>query len=195
MPPKKKTGDDGAEAGGDGKFRWTAENERTLLLLAMNRGTLSKDDYHKMVGAFPGPGTFPLPTPQSVLSAILTYDSLAGTNWDAIRQRFIKMRKEQRALCEQLDWPLPCDTEKTPTKTPGKSPKKRAAVKGEDGTGGDAEVAGEMESPTKKPRARKPKKEVVKKEVEEDDGLGGELYRELNGDDGVVKDELLEEGV
>ena len=101
------------------------------------------------------------------------------------------MRKEQRALCEQLDWPLPCDAEKTPTKTPGKSPKKRE--KGEDG--GDAEVAGEIESPTKKPRARKPKKEVVKKEVEEDDGLGGELYRELNGDDGVVKEELLEEDV
>ncbi|KAI4653158.1 uncharacterized protein J4E79_008671 [Alternaria viburni] len=170
MPPKKKTGDDGAEAGGDGKFRWTAENERTLLLLAMNRGTLTKDDYHKMVGAFPGP---------------------AGTNWDAIRQRFIKMRKEQRALCEKLDWPLPGDAEKTPTKTPGKSSKKRE--KGEEG--GDAEVAGEMESPTKKPRARKPKKEVVKKEVEEDDGLGGELYRELNGGDGVVKEELLEEGV
>ncbi|KAI4613297.1 uncharacterized protein J4E87_009944 [Alternaria ethzedia] len=168
MPPKKKTGDDGAETGGDGKFRWTAENERTLLLLAMNRGTLTKDDYHKMVGAFPGP---------------------AGTNWDAIRQRFIKMRKEQRALCEQLDWPLPCDTEKTPTKTPGKSPKKRE--KGEDGAGGDAEVAGEMESPAKKPRVRKPKKEVVKKEVEEDGGLGDELYRELNGDDGVVKEELL----
>ena len=160
----------------------------------MNRGTLTKDDYHKMVCAFPGPGTFPLPTPQSVLSAILTYDSLAGTNWDAIRQRFIKMRKEQRALCEQLDWPLPCDTEKTPTKTPGKSPKKRAAggaEKGEDGTGGDAEVVGETQSPTKKPRARKPKKEVFKKEVEEDDGLGGELYRELNGGDGVVKEELL----
>jgi len=104
------------------------------------------------------------------------------------------MRKEQRALCEQLDWPLPCDTEKTPTKTPGKSPKKRAAggaEKGEDGTGGDAEVVGETQSPTKKPRARKPKKEVVKKEVEEDDGLGGELYRELNGDGGFVKEELL----
>ena len=28
----------------------------------MNRGTLTKDDYHKMVGAFPGPGTFPLHT-------------------------------------------------------------------------------------------------------------------------------------
>ena len=101
------------------------------------------------------------------------------------------MRKEQRALCEQLNWPLPCDAEKTPSKTPGKSPKKRE--KGEDG--GDGEVAGEMESPTKKPRAKKGKKEVVKKEVEEDSGLGGELYRELNGDDGVVKDELLEEGV
>ncbi|KAI4640615.1 hypothetical protein J4E93_008205 [Alternaria ventricosa] len=177
MPPKKKTGDDGAEAGGDGKFRWTAENERTLLLLAMNRGTLTKDDYHKMVGAFPGP----------------------GTNWDAIRQRFIKMRKEQRALCEQLDWPLPCDAEKTPSKTPGKSPKKRgAADKGEeggDGAGGDAGVAGEMESPAKKPRARKPKKEVVQKEVQEDDGLGGELFRELNGDDGFVKEELVEEDV
>ncbi|KAI4915387.1 uncharacterized protein J4E92_009341 [Alternaria infectoria] len=174
MPPKKKTGDDGADTGGDGKFRWTAENERTLLLLAMNRGTLTKDDYHKMVGAFPGP---------------------AGTNWDAIRQRFIKMRKEQRALCEQLGWPLPCDAEKTPTKTPGKSPKKREKGGAEKGEDGAAEVAGEMESPAKKPRARKGKKEVVKKEVEEDGGLGDELYRELNGDDGGVKEEVVEEGV
>ena len=104
------------------------------------------------------------------------------------------MRKEQRALCEQLGWPLPCDAEKTPTKTPGNSPKKRAtaAEKNEDGAGGDAGVTGEMESPTKKPRARKGKKEVVKKEVEDDGGLGGELYRELNGGDGVVKEELLE---
>ncbi|KAH6848477.1 hypothetical protein BKA58DRAFT_473942 [Alternaria rosae] len=151
MPPKKKVTEDGADIGGDGKFCWTPENERTLLLLAMNRGTLTKDDYYKMVGAFPGP---------------------AGTNWDAIRQRFIKMRKEQRALCEQLDWPLPSGAEKTPRKTPNKSPKKRGAggEKGEEG--GDAEVAGEMESPTKKPRARKPKEEFVKKEVEEDDGLG-----------------------
>ena len=104
------------------------------------------------------------------------------------------MRKEQRALCEQLGWPLPGDAEKTPTKTPGKSPKKRgAADKGEEG--GDAEIVGEMESPAKKPRARKPNKEVVKKEVVEDDGLGGELYRELNGDDGVVKEEVVEEDV
>lgn len=74
---------------------------------------------------------------------------------------------------------------KTPIKAASKTTtqKKRAAVaeKSEEG----AEV--ETESPTKKPRARKPKKEVVKKEVEDDDGLSGEI------EDGGVKKELVEE--
>ena len=73
---------------------------------------------------------------------------------------------------------------KTPKTT---TPKKRvaAADKGEDG----AEV--ETETPTKKPKARKGKKEVVKKEVEDDDMLGGEM--EVEG--GGVKEELVEEDV
>ena len=83
---------------------------------------------------------------------------------------------------------------KTPTKAASKTgtPKKRAAGGGEKGEelgGGGGGAEGETESPAKKPRARKPKKEVVKNEVEEDDGLGGEMEVE----DGRVKEELLGE--
>jgi hypothetical protein len=96
------------------------------------------------------------------------------------------MRKEQRTRCEELGWPLPDGTAGTPTKTPTKSPKKRGAGvdKGEEGE----EV--ETESPTKKPRARKAKKEVVKKEVDEDDAIGG-----AEVEDEGVKDELIDEDV
>ncbi|RYN17236.1 hypothetical protein AA0115_g11922 [Alternaria tenuissima] len=74
MPPKKKIADEGAKAGGDGKFSWTADNERT-------------------------------------------------------------------------------------------SPKKRTVATEKSDEGGDAKA----ESPTKKPRARKPKKETAKKEIKVED--------------------------
>ncbi|KAH6843580.1 hypothetical protein CC77DRAFT_900376, partial [Alternaria alternata] len=110
-------------------FSWTADHERKLLLLTMGR-TITTDDYHKLVDALP-----------------------PGTNWNAIRQRFVKMRKEQRACMEELGWTLPDGATETPTKTPTKSPKKRTAAAEKSDEGGDAEA----ESPTKKPRARKPK--------------------------------------
>ncbi|CAN9385007.1 unnamed protein product [Alternaria alternata] len=150
MPPKKKIADEGAEAGGDGKFSWTADNERTLLLLTMGR-TITSDDHHKLVEALP-----------------------PGTNWNAIRQRFGKMRKEQRARMEELGWTLPDGATETPTKTPTKSPKKRTVATEKSDEGGDAEA----ESPTKKPRARKPK-ETAKKEIKvEDMADGGEMEDE-----------------
>ncbi|KAI4918657.1 hypothetical protein J4E90_003044 [Alternaria incomplexa] len=166
MPPKKKTGEDGADTAGDGAFRWTPENELTLLLLTMGRAP-TKDDYVKLVDALP-----------------------PGTNWNAIRQRFGKLRKDQQKRFEELGWDMPDGSAAAKTPKTG-TPKKRAAAadKGEDGGGEDGET------PTKKPRARKGKKEVVKKEVEDDGGLGGELYRELNGGDGFVKEETLEEDV
>ncbi|KAB2100556.1 hypothetical protein AG0111_0g11262 [Alternaria gaisen] len=151
MPPKKKIADEGAEAGGDGKFSWTTDNERTLLLLTMGR-TITSDDHHKLVEALP-----------------------PGTNWNAIRQRFGKMRKEQRARMEELGWTLPDGATETPTKTPTKSPKKRTVATEKSDEGGDAEA----ESPTKKPRARKPKKETAKKEIKvEDMADGGEMEDE-----------------
>ncbi|KAI4678923.1 uncharacterized protein J4E88_006211 [Alternaria novae-zelandiae] len=160
MPPKKKVDGDGADTGGDGAFRWTPENELTLLLLTMGRAP-TKDDYIKLVDALP-----------------------PGTNWNAIRQRFSKLRKDQQKRFEELGWDMPdgVAAAKTPKTT---TPKKRAAGGAEKGEelGGDE---GETETPTKKPRARNGKKEVVKKEVEADDMLG---------DDAAVKEELLGEDV
>lgn len=110
----------------------------------------------------------------------------AGTNWNAIRQRFSKLRKDQAKRFEELGWELPDGAaSKTSTKTPAKTtPKKRAG-----GGGGEEGVEVETESPTKKPRARKPKKGVVK-EVEED-GMADDGEME----DGYVKEELIEDDV
>lgn len=86
---------------------------------------------------------------------------------------------------EELGWPLPDGAAKTPSKAAAKSPKKRAPATDNAEEGGDVE----MESPTKKPHARKPKKDAVKKEVDDEDMAGG-----VDGDDGV-KEALLDEGV
>jgi hypothetical protein len=95
------------------------------------------------------------------------------------------LRKDQAKRFEELGWEVPdAAASKTPTKTPAKiTPKKRAG-------GGEEAGDAETESPTKKPRARKPKKEVVKKEVDEDDAIGGAEV----ADEGV-KDELIDEDV
>ena len=85
---------------------------------------------------------------------------------------------------EELGWTLPDGATETPTKTPTKTPKKRtvAAVKSDDV--GDAEA----ESPTKKPRARKSQKEIVKKETEEMP-FNGEV------EDAGAKEEVIENDV
>ena len=90
---------------------------------------------------------------------------IAGANYNGVRQRISKFRKEQRARMEELGWTLPDGATETPTKTPTKSPKKRTAAAEKSDEGGDAEV----ESPTKKPRARKPKKETARKEIKVED--------------------------
>ncbi|KAG9195877.1 hypothetical protein G6011_00998 [Alternaria panax] len=157
MPPKKVAGDS-ADAGG--KFSWTAENDRTLLVLTMGRA-LTTEDFHK-----------------------LAKDALPpGTNWNAVRQRVSKMRVEQRKRFEDLGWAMPESAAKTPTKTPKGTPKKRAAATDKNDEGGDAET----ESPTKKPRARRPKKETVKKEIEDEGMAGGDMK-----DEGVKEKEFVE---
>jgi hypothetical protein len=104
-----------------------------------------------------------------------TNPSSAGTNWNAIRQGFGKMRKEQRARMEEFGWTLPDGATETPIKTPTKSPKKRTVATEKSDEGGDAEV----ESPTKKPRSRKHKKETAKKEIKvEDMADGGDMEDE-----------------
>jgi len=124
-------------------------------------------------------------------TTLTTHILTAGASYNGVRQRISKLRKEQRERFTELGWDMPDGVAtKTPTKAAAKTgtPKKRAAGGAEKGEElGGAE--GETESPAKKPRARKPKKEVVKKEVEEDDGLGGEMKVE----DGGVKEELLGE--
>ena len=82
---------------------------------------------------------------------------------------------------EELGWALPDGTAtKAPAKTPTKSLKKRAVATEKIDEGGDAEA----ESPTKKPRARKPKEETAKKEIKVEDMADG---REME-DEGVQKE-------
>ncbi|RYO15438.1 hypothetical protein AA0111_g11662 [Alternaria arborescens] len=123
-----------------------------LFILIIER-QLTTEDYHKIVEALP-----------------------PGANYNGVRQRISKFRKEQRARMEELGWALPDGTAtKAPVKTPTKSPKKRAVATEKSDEGGDAEA----ESPTKKPRARKPKKENAKKEIKiEDMADGGEMEDE-----------------
>jgi hypothetical protein len=92
------------------------------------------------------------------------------------------MRKEQRERFEELGWPLPDSAAtKTLTKTPTKTLKKWIPATDDDE---------EAETPTKKPRARKPKKETVKKEVEHED-----VADSIEAEDAGVKEELLEEDI
>lgn len=104
---------------------------------------------------------------------------IAGANYNGVRQRISKFRKEQRARMEELGWTLPDDATETSTKTPTKSPKKRTVATEKSDKGGDAEA----EFPTKKPRARKPKKETAKKEIKVEDMADG----------GKMEDERVEE--
>jgi hypothetical protein len=86
--------------------------------------TLTTDDYHKLAeDALPREF---LLTPSN--QETYTDHTLAGTNWNAVRQRVSKMRVEQRKRFEELGWSLPDGAAKTPTKTPAKSPKKRATA-------------------------------------------------------------------
>ncbi|CAN9218167.1 unnamed protein product [Alternaria alternata] len=146
MPPKKKVVADESAEAAGDG------NERALFILIIER-QLTTDDYHKIVEALP-----------------------PGANYNGVRQRISKFRKEQRARMEELGWALPDGTAtKAPAKTPNKSPKKRAVATEKSDEGGDAEA----ESPTKKPRARKPKKETAKKEIKvEDMADGGEMEDE-----------------
>ena len=148
----------------------------------------TKDDYVKLVDALPRKSpvqpplqpTRPSHTPSLLpLSKVSHTDQIAysaGTNWNAIRQRFSKLRKDQQKRFEELGWEM---TDGAAVKTPKTTTPKKRSV-GEDGAGDGGET------PTKKPRARKGKKEIVKKEVAEDDMLG---------EDAGVKEELVEEDV
>ncbi|KAH7122532.1 hypothetical protein B0J11DRAFT_569329 [Dendryphion nanum] len=116
MPPKKATADSAAngENNGDGAFRWTAENERKLLMLTMGR-TLSADDYEKILEQFP------------------------GTNLNGIKIRTSRLRCERVNIFAELGWDLPEGGKAVKRSTGVKgdtkiTPKKKRAAKDEDET-------------------------------------------------------------
>ncbi|KAF3038102.1 hypothetical protein E8E12_003993 [Didymella heteroderae] len=91
-------------------WKWTPENDRTLFLMMMGRGTVGKYDYGQMATALS-----------------------SKTNWNAVRQRVEKFRQEQKAKFEDLGWALP-DGSPAKAKAAPATPKKR---KGSDEEGGD----------------------------------------------------------
>ncbi|KAF2868507.1 hypothetical protein BDV95DRAFT_609984 [Massariosphaeria phaeospora] len=111
MPPKKATaarGENG-EPAGDDKFRWTAEHDRTLLILTMGR-TLAGKDYHDLVQALPGtvpPELLPAFSAPSTPSPPSQLTHTPGTNFNGVRIRVSKLRIEQRKLMTELGWDLP----------------------------------------------------------------------------------------
>jgi hypothetical protein len=97
----------------------------------------------------------------------------AGTSTGSIRNRISALRVKQRNLYEDLGWDVPEGGAARKKDTP-KTPKKRAA--GEDGEEG---------TPSKKPRAKKVKKEITP-EVEQ------ELTPESEDSRAGVKEEDVE---
>ncbi|KAH9872599.1 hypothetical protein J1614_004992 [Plenodomus biglobosus] len=73
----REDGDGGASA----PFRWTAENERKLLLLTLGR-EMNGDEYERLAGVF------------------------VGTTFEGIRQRCNNLRRQQRKLFEEYGWDL-----------------------------------------------------------------------------------------
>ncbi|KAJ4379133.1 hypothetical protein N0V86_005176 [Didymella sp. IMI 355093] len=110
MAPKKKAaeGAEAAAAGGEAKFSWTPENDRTLLLLSLGRN-IGTADYEKFVTALP-----------------------AGANFQGVRQRISKLRMEQKKKYEDLGWELTTQAT-TKTKAPVTPRKRKGGEEGETG--------------------------------------------------------------
>ncbi|KAF2199318.1 hypothetical protein GQ43DRAFT_442593 [Delitschia confertaspora ATCC 74209] len=156
MPKANKRGEiaEGAESA-DKTFKWSAENDHKLLILALNRINIGPKDYNEFVTAMP------------------------GSTYNGVRFRIAKFRTEQMKLYEELGWAMPAAKSATPVPSPIKkkngAPEKRDASemmegpedkegailgKKEEGNDGAADENG-----TAKTRPRKIAK--VKKEVAE----------------------------
>ncbi|KAF2254060.1 hypothetical protein BU26DRAFT_234765 [Trematosphaeria pertusa] len=168
MPPKKSAAAAKAEHGdGEGdKFRWTPENDRRLLILAL-RGNVTGADYHEFVKAMP-----------------------AGASFQGVRQRLGKLRREQQQIYEDMGWTLPDgkatasisisngannnndgDDAEKPAKSKGKAGRKRKA------TDADAD-----DKPSKKAAKKSKVKDAIDDDEEEgpNDGLHfREKYTEI----------------
>ncbi|KAF2128347.1 hypothetical protein P153DRAFT_35311 [Dothidotthia symphoricarpi CBS 119687] len=169
MPPKKKVAatSEGAENGdsNDSTFRWTAENDRTLLILTLGR-TLGPDDYHKLVEALP------------------------GSNYNGVRIRVSKYRVEQRKRFDELGWEMPegVKAPATPRKKEPATPRKKRDAS--EVAGGDDGA----ETPKKKPRAKKTKKVEPEQEadVEHEVSAMEGAVKEEEVKEEMVKDEVDE---
>ncbi|KAF2676737.1 hypothetical protein K458DRAFT_410209 [Lentithecium fluviatile CBS 122367] len=182
MPPKKAAAGKAAatspvlDAGGEVKFTWTPENERLLLLLAA-RSSIGRADYTEFLKAMP----------------TNTRSPSAGCTFEGLRQKFQKMRREQREIYDKMGWvlndscPAPAnaanaantskDGETTEKLQKAAKGKKRAAA-GDADAGAGAEGEQAAEKPVKKAKGRgRPKKARAAKadEVEEGDGLTNDL--------------------
>ncbi|KAJ4303044.1 hypothetical protein N0V90_001935 [Kalmusia sp. IMI 367209] len=136
MPPKKATAAK-ADAGEDGDkaFRWSAENERKLLLFTHTFHTISTGDFERLLEHFP------------------------GTNLNGIKIRYSRLRVEKAKLAEQYGLAVEDTKAATPkgdkAGTPKATPKGRKRGAKDDG--------GEAATPSAK-KGKKSKVEDVASE-------------------------------
>ncbi|KAF2446199.1 hypothetical protein P171DRAFT_483565 [Karstenula rhodostoma CBS 690.94] len=158
MPPKKAVatkGDAGEDNGG--KFSWTVENEKKLLLFMLNTTSFSQEDNERLAAsAFP------------------------GSSHNSIRQRTSKLRQEHRALYEEYGWTCPDGKPATKSDTPKKTAtpkgKKRAAAT--DGPDDDVPT-----TPVKKVKKGKSVKEMPA--AEDGDAPSNDLFGGIKAEDKV----------
>ncbi|RAR00172.1 hypothetical protein DDE82_007555 [Stemphylium lycopersici] len=188
MAPRKAAANGEA---GEGPFKWEGANDNKvphshhttnapqltqpkLLLLTQGR-YVKPDEYEQLTQAFP------------------------GTTVGSIRNRISALRVKQRDMYDSLNWTLPeGGAGHSAKRTPGKkaiTPRKR----GGDGSGGDGDDA--VETPSKKPRAGKGKKDAPNKgengsTSDHGDASGGSATSGGADEEGRcigVKEEVVEE--
>ncbi|KAH7386779.1 hypothetical protein DE146DRAFT_182442 [Phaeosphaeria sp. MPI-PUGE-AT-0046c] len=146
MPPKKSTPKTAASAteDGNGKFLWTVENERKLLILTQGR-YLTGEDYERLTTVFP------------------------GTTKKAITVRVSKLRVEQRDLYKELGWELPEGGAKRKASGAGEeSPAKKARSPTKKGKKSDEEKVVEEEDRAGEEVGVDVKQEVIEEDVDEE---------------------------
>ncbi|KAJ4989381.1 hypothetical protein SVAN01_05106 [Stagonosporopsis vannaccii] len=109
MPVKKKDTPDADVGSGEGTWKWTPENDRTLFLLILGRGALGKEEYEKIAAALS-----------------------PNVNWNGVRQRISKFRGEQKKKFEELGWDVAGDT---PVKGKATATPRKHKAGGEEGEG------------------------------------------------------------